>query len=229
VPTQLYLSLSGRVLPSVTQVLRLLARPGLVEWAYQLGLRRIPLHQAVEESSQIGTDVHALIARFFQDGQGNADDPDLRPELLHPLELFLSWYVDYSPAPVYVEAPFIDAELGFGGTVDLVASISGSLELIDFKTSASIHDEHLYQLAAYDHLLAAHGIDVSRARIVQLSRHLDRYREQIVSKSELRLRFQVVAHLLHIHHLLQRFPDELKNQEHLQEQERGELGAGTGQ
>jgi hypothetical protein len=205
VPTQPYISPAGETLPSVTQVIRLLAKPGLVEWAYNLGLKRISLHKHLGEVSQIGTDVHALITRFLLDADkvpanvGNPDPTD--PELVEPFRQFLDWYQDHDPEPRLVENPLIDAELGYGGTVDLVAQIDGKLELVDFKTSHAIHEDHLYQLAAYDHLLAVNHIHIARARIVQIGRSQDRYREVIAAKDELAKRFEVFCCLLRIHQL----------------------------
>lgn len=70
-----------------------------------------------------------------------------------------NWLNDTKPKVVdgLIERRVINEDVGYGGTVDLVAEIDGTVYVIDFKTSGSLYYSHEMQVEAYRRALAAEG------------------------------------------------------------------------
>jgi hypothetical protein len=66
------------------------------------------------------------------------------------------------------EQNFVDASLGYAGTLDRVIKMNGKTYLIDIKTSNVIHDQYWLQLAAYRELLSP-GLEVDFVGILHLN------------------------------------------------------------
>lgn len=81
--------------------------------------------------------------------------------------------------PLASEIRVGDIKYGYAGTIDFVVMINGKIEIWDWKTSNQISETdpgYPMQISAYRRALAnATGLKISKSRIIQLSKHEDRY------------------------------------------------------
>jgi hypothetical protein len=163
---------------SVTEILKLLEKPGLTYWfqqqvartawnrrtaldaltereATQLLLKRDNWTQDHELSdAQCGSAVHAAL-----EAHTLGDVPDVHPEAQPFVKQFYAWLDAVQPEYQAAEATVFHPELLYAGTLDALARIDGQLWLIDYKTTRNPLDargklrgpysEWLLQLAAY--------------------------------------------------------------------------------
>lgn len=161
-------------LPGVTTVLNILNKPGLAKWANNLGLRGIDSYRFTYEAAEVGTLAHEMILAYFQNQDCDTNDYSANQiaRAKHSLGLFHQWVKIYKPKPVLVEAQLISSKYGYGGTLDLYATIDVSgtefLELVDFKTGSGPWPTHYVQLAAYKNLLIENGYVCENCRLLKL-------------------------------------------------------------
>jgi len=163
--------LSGRVVPSVTTVLRLLAKPELEAWklrqvaeaavehyghlgrlmgdvgpeeaAYRLA--QVP-ERVAGEAAQRGTLVHA-----YAEARAKAKEPPPLPgELAGYCAAFESFVAKHRPRFLGAEVTVWDDMWLYAGTLDALAlmELEGRLVIVDWKTTGSVHLEAHLQLAA---------------------------------------------------------------------------------
>lgn len=180
-------------LPSVTGILRDALPPPLKKWAareaasyaidHWAELAELPLlergelirtapDRSVSTAAVRGTEVHALAERLTHGAE--VDVPDaLAPHVDSALAFLSRW----DPRPVITEAVIVNREIGYAGTLDLVADMRGTRWLLDWKTGTGVYPDAVLQLAAYAH--AEHYVrdgverpmaelDISRAGIVHV-------------------------------------------------------------
>lgn len=172
-------------LPSVTTIIRQAAAPGLERWkAEQVLLAALTLRRDPGEPEK------DYIARVWQDSREQARHAAERGTEIHagiekhfrgePVPGHLNRYVNgvvMALAPlnlteIRTERSFASKH-GFGGKTDLVAETEDGPVVIDFKgkdgdlTDVKLYDEHLMQLAGYEHGLKMEG---ARLGIVFVSR-----------------------------------------------------------
>ena len=183
-PTTLRDARKLNLVPSVTTVLKIAAKPGLEAWKQeQMLLAALTLPRRPEESER------DLINRIVADSKETAKRAAERGTRVH--ESIESWYDGVRPvdhediAKAFEEAVFnhfkthpfqpwqtetaFASELGYGGKVDLWCKADESAPtgiVLDAKTKefddgddVAGYDEHLLQLAAY-----RHGLGVPHAR-----------------------------------------------------------------
>lgn len=154
-----------RVLPSVTQIISLLSKPKVHEWAMDLMARHImdnytpgmtheEMLYLVQESqelhrreargaAQTGSEVHDWVEAFLQGApRGYPVDPKAKTAV----ERFLEWWGTTGQEFLLSEAIVAHPPLGFAGKVDLVLS-DGTL--VDLKTSKALYPEYDFQLGGY--------------------------------------------------------------------------------
>jgi len=171
---------------SVTEVVAHLAKPGLERWAVREALRRVregfrtgmdeeELEELLREASEAparqasraagsGTSVHAWIEGYLA---GRSPPLPEEPEVLRPVEAFLSWW-GKAPPPLFSERVVAHVPRGFAGRVDLVLRPG---ILVDFKTSRAVYPEHLLQVGGYALALEWwEGIRVREAYIVRIGK-----------------------------------------------------------
>lgn len=143
--------------PSVTNVLAVLAKPGLDAWKQEkvvlaaLTLPRRPgesesdfaervvlsMTRQVGDAAELGSAVHRAIERYAQSG----DLPE-NPDVARLFEPARQWF-DAEVTQVHtVEAAVSHPEWGYAGRVDLVATLrtTGRPTVIDFKTQKTRRD-----------------------------------------------------------------------------------------
>lgn len=168
-PGRRYRLADGTRVPSVTQVLQVVAKPALIQWANRVGLEGVNAEEYRNETAVIGTTAHAMVEHYFRNVVADIEE-ELRVQALPGFRNFLRWRHAHDVMPVLMETPFVSEQHGYGGTVDLVADVDGVRELIDLKFTRSIHNDQFFQLAAYRQLLAENGYPVDRVRIVRAER-----------------------------------------------------------
>ena len=142
--------------PGVTTILKLLAKPALIHWAWKMGIEGEDYQKRRDKASDIGTCAHYMIECDIK-----FKEPDLSGYSQTTIDkaenAYLAW-ADWCKGfnngkQIYT----IDSELSlicdtYGGTLDWVIQGDGRPILVDFKTSSGIFPEMVYQLAAYKHL-----------------------------------------------------------------------------
>lgn len=161
--------ISGRRVPSVTQVLRDL----------------IPGWQASEWHLQRGQAVHACCAMIAR-GQAFTNDPQIDGQV----QAARLWFAHAKPVIRIVEKPMFSTRYGFAGTPDLIIEDKGKTIVVDFKPSLT--DSLPYQLGAYALLYAEHdatmpkegyGVELQDDGLLRISKQyeLKRYARRFLS------------------------------------------------
>jgi hypothetical protein len=183
---QRYYNKAGKLLPGVTTVLSVLAKPALVPWANKLGLAGHDVKDYVDTLALVGTIGHEIIACH---NRGINFDPSPYPnELVDKAEncflSYLSWEKQHKVEPILCEAQLISELYGYGGTIDMLAKVDGAPTLVDYKTGRAIYPEHIYQVAAYRQLLEENGHFVADVRILQIGRdETEGFSEKVVAST----------------------------------------------
>lgn len=154
--------------PSVTNILSVLAKPGLDAWKQEqaimaaLTLPRInnePLDDfarrvvtdmgdQVRQAADLGSAVHAAIEGYLQTGE-QPENPDIL-RLFEPVKL---WIDDHIERVALVETVAVHPQFGYAGRIDLVAKLknAGSWAVIDFKTQKmKPNAKGVYQATFYE-------------------------------------------------------------------------------
>lgn len=163
---------------SVSQVLRVVGREGLVTWAQEetldavrealadrdladavVALVRERLERRRAEATAHGNAVHRAVARALR---GDPYEPDLSP-YVRSARRFLA---DYGLRVWAVERQ-VSSHLGFLGVVDLLATDGEGLVLVEWKTG-HVGREQALQLGAYALAAEEAGLVVRRGYLVGL-------------------------------------------------------------
>lgn len=192
----------GMAVPGVTTILSVLNKPALVPWANKLGLQGIDSSKYVDEKAAIGTLAHQMIADYLRGWE--TDTSEYSKVQIDQAEnavlSFFEWEKNHHIEPVLVEEPLVSEQYKFGGTVDCLGKINGSLCLLDFKTSSGIFPEMMVQIAAYGQLLYEQDCVIDKAIILRIGRTNDEgFEERLVN--ELDKRWQIFLHCLEIYRL----------------------------
>ena len=137
-------------LPSVTNVLAVLDKPGLKGWAAEqairalYGLEALPwdveiaverckyaFNQRAEERADVGTTAHTIAERLTRDLPLPSD---LSDEDEAYADAYMKWWQDADPQVIAVEATVYHPEVGYAGTADLFAAVDGAVTVVDYKT-----------------------------------------------------------------------------------------------
>ena len=155
-------------LPSVTNILGVLAKPGLDAWRIEQGIlaaltlprkddepldvfaKRVvtDMGEQVAQAADLGSAVHAAIEVYLQTGEP-PENPDIA-RLFEPARL---WIDDHIERVALVETVAVHSQLGFAGRIDLVAKLkpAGTWAVIDFKTQKMKPDKKgNYQATFYE-------------------------------------------------------------------------------
>lgn len=145
----------GIKIPSVTTILNVLDKPGLVYWYGKHGTAEC--NRIKEESATFGTHVHSLIESFLSCQEGMVllpQDVKYTPEELACSQSFREWYKTSGLTPVSMEPEdaVISKEYNYQGTWDFIGRKDGTMLVADWKTSNALYDTVGLQLAAYAQL-----------------------------------------------------------------------------
>lgn len=178
-PTDLRDARKLDLLPSVTNVLGVIAKDALVQWKLEnavlsaLTLPRAPgesldsfavrvaedAKSRVGTAAEFGTAFHAGAERVAR----NPLDLDSREPLYEWLKVYREWFAGRCERVVFTERVLVSERYGYAGTADLcMVHKEHGLVLVDLKTQGvqekrlpRIYGSWLYQLAAYRGVLGA--------------------------------------------------------------------------
>ena len=123
----------------------------LIRWIREQGIGG----QAIfEQAGKQGTEVHVAIETLLEGGNVPVDD-NMPYKVKKCLQAFIDWHNDYKPETLETEQIVFNMNDMYAGGCDYVCKIGGEVYVIDWKTSTSIVDKHLYQVAAYRKALEA--------------------------------------------------------------------------
>lgn len=147
-----YINKNHKEVPSVTTILGVLNKSGLIEWANLIGKKGIDYKKFLEERALIGTYTHLMIESFLL----NTEKPLIGSQkLLQEAESicnkFKSSIKDFPISNIITEKSLAGEK--FGGTLDIICDMNIDGETVkvlgDFKTSKSAFESHFIQLGGY--------------------------------------------------------------------------------
>lgn len=166
------------LVPSVTNVLRIIANPGLDAWKQSIAIEAALTHpvpdgdpidehipaiveeaKSISESAKLlGSKHHNTIESIIPWLNGETDEylrDDAVP--IETCEAFISWYHDYKLESHAIERAFV-SPVGYGGRIDFEGAVFGVNTFIDWKTQDTkgkgkirFYPEWAWQLDAYAH------------------------------------------------------------------------------
>jgi len=152
-----YRNAKGDLIPGVTTILGLRAKPALVHAAWKLGTEGLDYRKVWGQAADAGTLAHYLIEC---DLKGQEPDPENLAEfpqsLIDKAETAYLAFLDWKGTLGHIET--VASEVGliseryqYGGTTDWVLQREGeaTVDLVDFKSGKAIYPEMTWQLAAY--------------------------------------------------------------------------------
>jgi hypothetical protein len=176
------------LLPSVTRVLSIIAKPKVNAWAMDLMARHIldnyspgmsPEEMArltqeargahLQESRRTagaGSEVHGWIEAFLRGGPRELPED---PSSLKAIRAFIEWWREEKRREVLLAEEIVaHPELLYAGKIDLLLA-NGTL--VDFKTSKALYPEHELQLGGYALALEAwEGIRPQKGLLVRIGK-----------------------------------------------------------
>ena len=157
-----YYNKYGEIVPSVTTVLKIIAKESLIYWANSLGWKRLSVTKELDDSSTVGTCAHNFIEAYITgDDIGKIEikrqieclPEELKYQVLNSIESFILWWKDNKQDFEILECEKEMSCDDFGGTADLIAKYKKTnTVIIDFKTSKAFYFTMFLQLAAYAHM-----------------------------------------------------------------------------
>lgn len=147
-PSGGYKNAAGKRVPGTTTITgRFKEAGGLIYWAWETGMQGIDLKDAREGAADAGTCAHEQIDAHLH---GRVFDPGAWPAAVrakadHAFLGYLEWQQQTGLSVVASEVSLVSEKHQFGGTFDAVVS-SGSLVLLDYKTSGGIYGDMLIQI-----------------------------------------------------------------------------------
>jgi hypothetical protein len=151
--------------PSVTTILKILNKPGLVYWANYLGFKHLKVDDELEYTSYIGTRVHTIINSIMLNRYIIlTENTDVLLNIKKSLTNFRLWYNNNEIEPIFMEKSFFSEK--FGGTLDFYGKINNEFCIVDYKTSKDIYPTMFIQLALYYILLKEYNYHVDKVGIV---------------------------------------------------------------
>ena len=161
--------LDGERLPSVTQILGVIRKPGLEKWRGDLG--NAEADRVGREAADFGTRVHSA-CELIANGVLHDGGPPHGADELACVEAYASWFNANVREVLACETRLASATHRYAGTVDLVAVLmTGETAVIDLKTSSMVDSGFGLQLEAYRRaLMEQDGIEPTRRLVVQMPR-----------------------------------------------------------
>jgi hypothetical protein len=123
--------------PSVSDLIGLLDKPGLMFWANKIGLKGESLAAYKTKIRNKGTSIHSIVESFSVDGLLSSDD-ELNKKMIN----------------FFSDKEIIDSEQSFEteyytGRYDVRLKWKGLIYKCDYKSSSKVYLENKIQLAAY--------------------------------------------------------------------------------
>jgi hypothetical protein len=125
----------------------------------------------LKKAGEIGSEAHAWIEWTIKSSllYDVGACPVISPAAQIAVGAWERWKNKVSLKPLLCEQAVWSHELGYAGTMDLLAEVNGEVTLLDWKTSKAVYSESHLQNAAYRHALREMGLaDKMNGMIVRL-------------------------------------------------------------
>lgn len=146
-----YINGEGQQVPSVTTVLKIIAKDALVHWANSLGWKRRSVKEVLEETSYVGTMSHHYVEEIIKGNNPTYDEirgirTDLAMDIVNCVKSFKLWWAvnSYRVQIISIEESLVGDECG--GTPDVICLLDGELTVLDFKTAKSFYYTQFLQI-----------------------------------------------------------------------------------
>ena len=151
-----YTNSKGKRVPSVTEVLKILNKDGLMQWANFIGKQGIDYEKYLNNKAVFGTLVHELIESDLLNKEPAIIGYDsMLTEAMDLVNKFKVVKMDLHISNVISEMSLTCEE--YGGTIDLICDIvteDGNITVLgDFKTSKTVYQTQFIQLGGYLNLI----------------------------------------------------------------------------
>ena len=144
----------GINIPSVTQIIGALDKPGLYNWYGKYGTEEC--NRIKRESAEFGTVVHDMIEQYITGKVNPIEFPTAvdKEKAALCLTNFKTWYSQSELEVINAEPEdaVYSKRYNFQGTWDFIGKHKGTMLAADWKTSNSLYETVGLQLAAYAHL-----------------------------------------------------------------------------
>lgn len=179
-----YYNQDGIEVPSATTVLKIINKPHLQKWSNIMGFRNQKVEDILEKSSEIGTQVHALIEAFIMKKEYHYVKSKWYSKqlLIEYLDGFITWYLEQDIEPIFAEKSMSSNR--YGGTIDFYGKMDGLYTILDWKTSKDFYLTMFIQLAAYCQLLEEKGKTVEQVAIVRVNKGKIKIRKMLRNELE---------------------------------------------
>jgi hypothetical protein len=207
-PHQKYFSKDGTLLPGVTTALDVISKPHLIKWAAKMereGLMAFYRNKADNPfqedyyyeikrraAASCGTVAHGIAECFINSHNPefvNFDD-EIIDKGFASFQKFKGFWESNGFRLVGSEVQLVSEAHRYGGTIDqVIVDQSGSLVLVDLKTSNSVHPDHWSQVAAYRQLWNENkDAKINKCMIVRIGKEdPDDFEIQQISDAKLNL------------------------------------------
>lgn len=170
-----YKTSTGELVPGVTTIIGLRAKPALIEWAFRIGRDNPNLNSVreyVDDLADIGTCAHLMLDCHLKDTEADLGDfaPNVVTQAKNSVARYFDWATGKDIRVVSTDMEMVSDTHRFGGKLDVFADINGRRTVLDFKSGKHIYREHLMQVAAYAELLKEKGERVDEIRVLQIGR-----------------------------------------------------------
>lgn len=159
---KVYINRFGEPVMRVTQVIKMLNKDSLPNWANKIGLQGIKYQDELNRTSKIGTACHDVLEAYFSrnrlavldfdelDITSNSDKLEVR----RALESFFSWYREFTKKRPFNVLRTEQVVVGdyVGGTIDVLLEgwkDPNKVIIGDYKTSSGFYMTQFLQLSAY--------------------------------------------------------------------------------
>ena len=150
---QRYKTKDGIIVPGVTTILSILAKPALIYWSWNLGMQGIDYRKVSDKAKDVGTLAHYLIECDIKGIK--PDTSEYSSVVIDKAEnAYLAW-LEWKKELGEIEIVASEEQLvcdRFGGTLDWVIKKADDYILVDFKTSKAFYFEMAIQISAYKYL-----------------------------------------------------------------------------
>jgi hypothetical protein len=147
--------------PSVTKIISVLDKPGLVYWYGKHGTEKCS--QLKREAEEFGTEFHAVIEGWFKGENVFFKDPKAYKLAM---EVINKWWAVKPREIISLEKEVEHKGLKYHGCFDALIKTDDRLFLVDWKSSARFYDTMALQLAGYRMALESMGEEVPDDGIV---------------------------------------------------------------
>jgi len=148
-------------------------------------------------AANIGSIVHDYAEKRLYDAK---IEMPANAQARHGAEAFDAWLSQHRVEPYEIERCCLSSKHWYVGTADLLANIDGVLTIADFKSSKSIYDEVLLQLAAYQKALEEElGCQIEQRMVIRFDKESGDFEVATIPADDLEHDFACFLHLLGVY------------------------------